>query len=153
MPAGDVIVRHATPNDAAAWLRMRHDFWPDGSEAEHADEIAAFFAGRSVEPLAVLVADNGDRAPLGFAELSIRPCAEGCRTTRVAYLEGWYVVPAARGRGVGRALVTAAEHWARSRGCTEFASDAALTNDRSARAHEAVGFVEVAQLRCFRKVL
>jgi aminoglycoside 6'-N-acetyltransferase I len=132
---------------------MRHAFWPDGSEAEHAGEIAAFLEGRAREPLAVLIAEDGSREPLGFAELSIRPCAEGCRTTRVAYLEGWYVVPQARRRGVGRALVAAAEAWARSQGCSEFASDTALANDAGAAAHRAVGFVEVGQVRCFRKEL
>jgi aminoglycoside 6'-N-acetyltransferase I len=46
---------------------------------------------------------------LGLAELSIRPCAEGCSTSDVAHLEGWYVRPEARGRGAGRALIDAAE--------------------------------------------
>lgn len=148
-----MIVRSVTPDDASAWLRMRHAFWPDGSEAEHAGEIAAFLEGRAREPLAVLIAEAGSGEPLGFAELSIRPCAEGCRTARVAYLEGWYVVPGARRHGVGRALATAAEGWARSQGCTEFASDTALANDAGAAAHTALGFVEVGQVRCFRKEL
>lgn len=148
-----MIVRNVTPSDASAWLRLRHALWPDGSEAEHANEIAAFLEGHAREPLAVLIAEDGAREPLGFVELSIRPCAEGCRTDRVAYLEGWYVVPAARKRGVGRALVVAAEAWARSQGCTEFASDAELANDVSAAAHAALGFVEVGQVRCFRKEL
>jgi aminoglycoside 6'-N-acetyltransferase I len=148
-----MIVRSVTPSDGPAWLRLRHAFWPDGSEAEHADEIAAFFEGRAPEPLAVLIAEDGTQQPLGLVELSIRPCAEGCRTTRVAYLEGWYVVPEARKRGVGRALVVAAEAWARSQGCTEFASDAELANDVSMAAHKAVGFVEVGQIRCFRREL
>jgi uncharacterized protein (TIGR02246 family) len=39
---------------------------------------------------------------LGFAEVSIRPYAEGCSTDRVGYLEGWFVRPEARRRGVGR---------------------------------------------------
>ena len=148
-----MIVRNVTPSDASAWLRLRYALWPDGSEAEHAKEIAAFLEGQAREPLAVLIAEDGAREPLGFVELSIRPYAEGCRTDRVAYLEGWYVVPEARKRGVGRSLVVAAEAWARSQGCTEFASDAELANDLSASAHEAVGFVEVGQVRCFRKEL
>jgi aminoglycoside 6'-N-acetyltransferase I len=71
----------------------------------------------------------------------------------VAYLEGWYVVPEARRRGVGRALVESAEDWGRAQGCTEFASDALLDNDVSAAAHRALGFAETVQIRCFRKVI
>lgn len=101
--------------------------------------------------MAVLLAlDAGQRA-LGMAELSIRPFAEGCRSTRVAYLEGWYVVPAARHQGVGRALVAAAEAWGRDQGCREFASDIEPANDVSAAAHLALGFQEVGSIRCFRK--
>ena len=132
---------------------MRVALWPEGHAAEHAAEIEQFFAGRLVEPLAVLLAVDQSDAPLGFAELSIRRYAEDCLTDHVAYLEGWYVEPAARRRGVGRALVAAAEAWGRAQGCTEFASDALLDNEVSARAHRALGFQETVQIRCFRKVL
>ncbi|MGH8639285.1 MAG: GNAT family N-acetyltransferase, partial [Burkholderiales bacterium] len=79
--------------------------------------------------------------------------AEDCVTDRVAYLEGWYVEPHARRLGIGRALVAAAEDWARAQECTEFGSDAVLENEASAAAHRALGFVETVQIRCFRKFL
>ena len=47
-------VRPAAPADADAWLRMRLDLWPEGSEAEHREEIGRFLAGTSPEPAAVL---------------------------------------------------------------------------------------------------
>ena len=62
-------------------------------------------------------------------------------------------MPEARRRGVGKALVRAAEDWAREQGCAEFASDALLDNHTSAVAHRALGFEETVQIRCFRKVL
>jgi len=148
-----MIVRDVRARDAQAWLRLRHALWPDHVASEHAAEITEFLEGRSGEPLAVLVAANGADELMGFAELSIRAYAEGCHTDRVAYLEGWYVVPDARNQGVGRALIAGAEAWGRSQGCVEFASDAELTNDASAAAHKAVGFIEVGQVRCFRKDL
>lgn len=138
--------------DAPAWLQMREALWPDES-GSHATEIDQFFAGKLAMPLAVLIAVDDSRRTVGFAELSIRNYAEDCVTDRVAYLEGWYVVPEARRRGVGRALVAAAEEWARSQGCIEFASDALLENEASAAAHRALGFEETVQIRCFRKQL
>ena len=101
----------------------------------------------------VLLAEDGHGRPVGFVELSLRAYAEGCQSDNVAYVEGWYVGPEVRGRGVGRALIEAAEDWARSQECTELASDAQLDDAASAAAHEAVGFSDVGQIRCFRKVL
>ena len=149
-----IAVRIALPDDREAWLRMRCDLWPEGSTAEHGAEIDAFFAGRLKMPLAVLIAlDERSGEAIGFAELSIRAYAEDCVTDRVAYLEGWYVVPHARRHGAGRALVQAAEQWAVSQGCTEFGSDALLENELSAAAHRALGFEETVQIRCFKKML
>ena len=146
-------VRPVKPSDTHAWLKMRSEFWSDGSESEHAAEIDAFFGGSSSEPAAVLVAESGPLGLVGFAELSIRACAEGCRTNRVGYLEGWYVTSEARGRGVGRALLEAAEEWARTEGCSEFASDAQADSEASVAAHLALGFSDAGLIRCFRKDL
>ena len=148
-----IAIRPATPRDSGAWLRLRHALWPDGSASEHRAEIDRFFAGQAREPLAVLLAEDEAGGVLGLAELSIRPSAEGCSSDRVAYLEGWFVVPEARRRGVGRALVAAAEEWGRDQGCTEFASDSQPDNLVSAAAHRALGFLEVGSVRCFRKGL
>ncbi len=145
-------VRPVAPGDRAAWLRMRCALWPEGSEQEHAAEIDAFFAGRAHLPLAVLLAFEGADA-VGFAELSIRSVVDACETDHVAYLEGWYVEPTARRRGLGRALVRAAEEWGRGQGCTEFGSDTEIDNTGSAAAHRALGFEETDQVRCFRKRL
>ena len=146
-------IRSATKEDAASWVRMRGVLWPDYASTWHAEEVAKYFAGLLRMPLEALIAADDSGRAIGFAELSIRPYAEGCETERVAYLEGWYVEPDWRRRGVGRALVDAAEGWGRLQGCTEFGSDALLDNTDSARAHAALGFEEVGQVRCFRKTI
>lgn len=152
-----MIIRAARADEAATLCALRSALWPDTSATEHARDVEAFFAGRAREPLAILVAedgaaDGGSRL-VGFCELSIRAYAEGCDSDQVGYLEGWYVAPEARRQGVGRALVAAAEDWARARGCTEFASDAEVDNEVSAAAHQALGFAETGIIRCFRKAL
>lgn len=146
-------VRLAKPDDAAAWLHLRVALWPDGSLEEHRHDIERFFAGALRNPVAVLLAEDLEGGAVGFAELSIRLYAEGCLSDRVAYLEGWYVEPDVRHRGVGRALVVAAEAWGREQGCTEFASDADPSNAASIAAHRALGFTDAGLIRCFRKKL
>src|SRR5262245_9662915 len=149
--AGALIVRAVRPDDANAWCRMRQALWPDSGDS-HAAEVERFFADRSAARDSVLVAER-DGSVVGFVELSLRAYAEGCDTSPVAYLEGWYVSDEARGAGVGRALIRAAEEWGRAQGCTEFASDAEAGNALSADVHRACGFEEVSLIRCFRKRL
>lgn len=145
-------IRHATRADAEVWLGLRCDLWPDAARDEHRSEIESFLSGKATEPLAVLVAESAGQI-VGFAELSIRPYAEGCSSNRVAFLEGWYVAPESRRLGAGRALVAAAEGWALAQGCTEFASDTEVHNEMSRAAHRNCGFEEVGVIRCFRKEL
>jgi aminoglycoside 6'-N-acetyltransferase I len=156
MPAEErstIAVRHITSEDAAAWLAMRRALWPETDDGQHADEIERYFRGDVREPAAVLLVEEADGRAIGFAELSIRPYAEGCRSDRVAYLEGWWVAPGGRRQGVGRALVEAAVEWGRAQGCAEMASDAEAENESSAAAHSALGFEEVGLIRCFRRDL
>jgi aminoglycoside 6'-N-acetyltransferase I len=143
------VVRTARADDLDAWAALRHDLWPEGSLAEHRREAARWLAAPPAGT-AVLLADDGGRLA-GFVELSIRAYAEGCLTDRVGYLEGWYVAPHARRRGVGRLLVAAAEVWAREQGCAEFASDTEAANEASAAAHRALGFTDAGLIRCFIK--
>jgi aminoglycoside 6'-N-acetyltransferase I len=71
----------------------------------------------------------------------------------VGYIEAWYVDPDARRIGLGRALLAAAEAWARERGYQEMASDALLDNDVSHAAHRRLGYQEVDRVVQFRKNL
>ena len=145
-------VRPIQQSDSADWERMRQQLWPSPA-GEHAAEIELFFSGERRDPAEVLIAIGESGRAVGFAELSIRPYAEGCYSGRVAYLEGWFVEGSHQGKGFGGALVKAAEEWARSQGCTEFASDTEIGNAVSAAAHERLGFEEVNRIICFRKVL
>jgi aminoglycoside 6'-N-acetyltransferase I len=119
-----VVVRAITPTDAPAWEAMRRDLWP-GDDAGHAAEINAFFANTLEEPVAVLVAENAAGAMVGFAELSIRFDVAGLAQKRAGYVEGLYVSPPARGRGVTGELFRAVRRWAREQGCVALASDRA----------------------------
>ncbi len=147
-----LVIRPVERADAAVWERMRTALWPDDS-GSHSTDIARFFSPQRNEPLEVLLACSGAGAPIGFVELSIRPHAVGCTSDRVAFVEGWYVAPDHRRRGVGAALIRAAEEWGRANTCSELGSDTQLWNESSINAHKALGFEEVERLVAFRKSL
>ena len=144
-------IRPVTVRDREQWLRMRLSFWPDDA-ANQAAEIDAYLSGTSDDGV-TLVAELSDGSLCGFLEAGTRPFADGCDSSPVGYIEGWWVDPALRRRGVGARLVEAAEAWARERGLSEMASDADLANRPSRDAHAALGYTEVYELVCFRKML
>jgi len=152
-----MVIRPVQPPDASEWLRMRMALWPDSTPDKEAQEIA-YFLTVPAQPLlptlhAVFVCPQPETGLCGFVEVSIRPYADGCDTTDVGYLEAWYVDPDVRSQGIGRALVTAAETWARNHGCREMASDTDLANTASQAAHQRLGYVETGRVVQFCKAL
>ncbi len=144
-------IRPFQPGDEPEWLRMRIALWPNHSAEELRDGIARTLANPQRDT--VFVAERPDGGLCGFAEVSLRDSADGCTTSPVGYLEGWYVDPDCRRQGVGAQLVAAGEAWARERGCQEMASDAYVDNTVSRTAHAALGFREVHLLAHFAKRL
>lgn len=139
--------------DAQAWAAMRNLLWPDQDRSDLAAEVAAFFEGRNafIEAAFIEIDDSG--SPVGFLELGLRPYAEGCISSPVPHVEGWFVLASARGRGAGRRLMSAAEDWARGHGYSELTSDGLLENELGLRAHLGTGFAEVERLVAFHKNL
>lgn len=151
-------IRHIEPADAREWTSLRLALWPEDGRPSLEAAVARFFAepqrGAGMMPEAVLVAaEAGTGTLVGFAEVSRRAYAEGCDSSPVGFLEGWYVIAERRRQGIGRRLVAATEEWSRAMGCLEFASDALADNVVSAEAHRALGFEEVEVIRCFRKTI
>lgn len=95
-----------------------------------------------------------DAVPVGFAQCGLRcDYVEGTETSPVGYLEGIFVKAEHRHKGYAAELLTACEAWARSMGCTEFASDCELDNTDSLQFHLATGFQEANRIICFTKKL
>ncbi len=120
-------VRPLRPEDLPAYLALCLALWPEGG-----DDL------KEVEGLL----QDLDQAAFGAEVEGQRwaswrlPCAPTPRDATPApggYLEGGYVAPKWRGQGIGRALMEAAEAWARARGYREVASDAELSNLPSTR--------------------
>ena len=137
--------------DLSEWFRLRRKLWDATTDEDHKAEMLDIVDHPDTQLVAVAESGNGKLA--GFLEASIRPFVEDCETDHVGYLEGWFVDPEFRRHGVGRMLVSLAEEWARSRGCTEMASDAEFGNEMSLAAHTRLGYQETSRLVHLRKEL
>lgn len=142
-------IRKATMADSMTLARLACRMW-EHDPAELEPELAALTASSEA---ACFLAFVGNTA-VGFAQCQLRhDYVEGCETSPVGFLEGIYVDSAYRRSGVARALLHACEDWARSVGCTEFASDCEIDNHDSLAWHLKAGFEEVNRTIWFAKKL
>ena len=142
-------IRTVNPKDIASWAIMRNKLWPD-SEENHMKELKDFFSGDGTYIDETFVIEEKGEL-VGFIEINIRNYAEGSMLSRVPYVEGWYIEPSHQNRGYGKALMEAAECWAKKKGFSELASDAEVENKISIQAHKNLGFKEVDRIVCFLK--
>jgi aminoglycoside 6'-N-acetyltransferase I len=143
-------IRAYRDSDWSAWLRMSQALFAHHSAEDLAAGMREF---RSRADADVFIAERAGGVAAGFVEVGTRPYADGCETSPVGYVEAWYVDLDVRRSGVGRALLVAAEAWARERGYHEMASDARLDNEVSHAAHRRAGYEEVDRVVQFRKDL
>jgi GNAT superfamily N-acetyltransferase len=142
-------VRPMRLEDQEAWWDMRRALWPDEPATGVEEDAVAYLRGRH----GVFVHERPEGGLGGFVEVSLRPNADGCTTSPVGYLEGWWVAVDLRRSGVGALLVAAAEAWAVEKGCSEMASDATIDNAASRAAHAALGYDAVGEVVQFAKSL
>src|SRR5688572_16347920 len=102
-------VRSRLPADDREWVGMRLALWPQHDAADHRRWMARWLTAS--DHLVLVVPREGSAGLSAFAEVGTRASAAGCESSPVAYLEGWYVDADMRRRGVGAALVAAAEEW------------------------------------------
>ena len=146
-----MLIERCTAASHHGWLELRETLWPQARDVHLAEmELMA----TNPQRFAAFVAYAGTNEPLGLAEAAIRTdYVNGALSSPVGFLEGLYVVPHARRRGVARALVAEVGRWTRDCGCNELASDTALANAASHAVHRSLGFEETARVVFFRKLV
>lgn len=145
-------IHRCSADDLDELAALRAQLWPDGSIAEHrADATETYDGSRTA---AAFLARDEDGAAIGFSEVTLRhDYVNGCDTSPVAFLEGLYVRPTHRRRGVAQALCDAVQTWGRDNDCTELGSDALLENALGQALHTALGFEERERVVFYRKML
>ncbi|MFM5710546.1 MAG: aminoglycoside 6'-N-acetyltransferase [Aeromonas veronii] len=130
----------------AQWATLRQQLWPHHALSAHLQEGVEMLANAHLN--AFLALDEQSKA-VGFADAALRhDYVNGCNSSPVVYLEGVYVQPASRQRGLAQALIAQVAQWGR-----ELASDAAIDNLASQQMHQRLGFAETERVVFFKKAL
>ena len=132
----EVRIWGAGPEDAAAIARLLHDF---NAEYDEPTPGVAALTGHCRQLLeagmTVLLAGDG---PDGISLLRFRTSV--WTGGPEAHLQELYVVPALRGRGIGRALLTATMEAAREAGATGIDLNTGATDTAARALYESCGF-------------
>jgi GNAT superfamily N-acetyltransferase len=98
---------------------------------------------------ALLVADDG-RAVVGWMHVGAHPYLESDESAEIL---GLVVAEGQRSRGIGAALVRAAEKWAAQHGCQVLRVRSRTTRPRAHAFYERDGFERIKTQHCFQKCI
>jgi ribosomal protein S18 acetylase RimI-like enzyme len=137
MDRAEIQVRRGGAADSAAIARLLHDFNTEYDEptpgvGRLAEIVASMFAAGEIT---VLLAGTG---PDGIAVLRFRTAI--WTGSPEAHLQELYVVPALRGRGIGRVLLEATMEAAREVGATGIDLNTGETDTAARGLYESSGF-------------
>ena len=144
------MIRKAEIKDLPILAELACQLWSDHTVEEMHTDFAEILAKSD----AAFFLAYAEETAIGFAQCQLRhDYVEGTDSSPVGYLEGIYVADGYRKQGVAKELLSACESWAKTKGCTEFASDCELENTQSLEFHLNVGFEEANRIICFTKKL
>ena len=127
---------------------MALDLWPQNEYMHLRDEFERC-EGDEKQMVFLSILDD---LPVGFVHVALRAdYVEGADSSPVGYVEGIYVLPEFRKKGMSKKLILEAEEWSKSKGCVQIASDIEDENVVSYAFHVGVGFKEVNRVICFIK--
>ena len=144
------MIQKAEIKDLPIIAKLACQLWPEHT----VEEMQMDLADMLVKPDAAFFLAYAEENAVGFAQCQLRhDYVEGTDSSPVGYLEGIYVADRYRKRGIAKDLLSTCENWAKTKGCTEFASDCELDNAQSLQFHLNVGFEEANRIICFAKKL
>ena len=153
--AGGVRVREATPRDLASVVALRLALLREHPEhpiygrlrRDAADRARELFAAQLRSPIEVIFLAELDGEAIGILRCVESIGSPLMEPARYAYVSSVYVRPTARRRGALRALLGAAERWARTRGLQQMRLHNVAGSTDAEAAWSALGFDVVEQVR------
>lgn len=134
-----MVIIEVSPDVFKPWLNLCRQLWPK----HELDSLKVECEALVNNPKETAFLLGLDETYVGFINISIRSDrVPGAIHSPVGYIEGIYVRPRYRHRGLAKKLVAHATHWFVAHGCQEMASDAEIDNRVSQGWHEAMGFTK-----------
>jgi len=128
-----------SPLNKEVLCAMFVEMWPDESKEDH--QVYVNDVLQKDNQHAILSKRNTDYT--GFIYLSLRSdFVPGATAYPVAYIEGIFIRPPYRKKGLATQLVQLGEKWGREHGSRQLASDVEISNVISQDFHQAMGFEE-----------
>ncbi|PWS26147.1 GNAT family N-acetyltransferase [Pedobacter yonginense] len=135
--------------DSEPLLKMGIKLWKDYTEPELKKQLQNVFLSDNQR---ILLAKNPKGIAVGFSIFSIRQdYVEGAEKTPTGYLEGIYVEPEFRKKGIAKKFLQIGEEWLKVNNCTQIGSDTWLNDKESRKFHKKIGFLEEDELVHFLK--
>ncbi len=128
-------------SDLELYVAMRNDLWPDG-EDEHRAEVLELLRG-SIAYRCYLAQAPCTGQVLGLVELGRYQDRPAYPPGSLAFVDGLYVLPEFRGRGMGETLLRAAIAELHTWRCQNIGSDTWSWHQQSRRLHQRCGFREI----------
>jgi len=122
--------------------------WPDNEFKELRKEFKQLLNSEKDKVFVYLM----HAKPVAFIHISIRSdYVEGSLKSPTGFVEGIYVDPEYRKKGISKKLIKKGESWLKTKGCSQIGSDIEQSNIKSYHFHKSVGFKEVNRLIAFIK--
>jgi len=137
------MITEVTVENETTWAEMCVVLWPNHTSEEFLN------ARKNGEYRNEFLYSYSEKY-IGFLSLSIRnDYVEGTSTSPVGYVEGIYVLPDYRNKGIAKEFISFAKEWALKNRCKELASDCEINNLDSFEFHKKLGFKEANRIICF----
>ncbi|MBQ8830106.1 MAG: GNAT family N-acetyltransferase [Oscillospiraceae bacterium] len=142
------MIKAAKNDDCNTLAELAIQMWDNSTTEELTEDFSKIISSDT----SVCYIKYIDTVPVGFAQCGLRnDYVEGTDSSPVGYLEGIFVKEEHRNKGYAKELLAACEKWAKTMGCTEFASDCELSNINSLNFHISMGFCEANRIICLTK--